>query len=808
MRRTTLLFRMMCMTLTVMLLLCGTAVSSAEEAPAEEARTERECSFFDAIRSVWFYVPATVPDTVQVLEWSEPARFTDDNGIEFANSCSIEFAEGDIFLQDALSYRTYYTSFYDSNGMLQEDIPVMELYVDNSRLNMPGEAVFHVRLESEHYVDEEDVALHVLSWNEQPAVMPGEAQQTLYVGLGETIGSGSIADRVMDVREEEIIADFESRGIAIAPSPYRTLSIGLPQDTAVVSRTESSLEGGANKEEEIEALDYGNVYIGIRYDRGNIRYEDGTQIVVPGYRLIGPNTIAPGETAQYALANGSEYSGRTFSLSTEGEAVTLDQEAMTLTVAKDTPTGTAFTLTATPSDGGDPVTLKGTVSYGLIAEEAFENVEYREGFSVPVMSDEEKYETGFNSRVGSLICDTKDETAPVVTAVIYTVAGLNQFAEDPSIAERVYRQADTEGLQITADETVEIDGHPARIITGNTTETFPIGLLYYVRNNRVLIAQVRSYPATEDSTAELPQVTMNDMKAIAERILYDPEKASVTLEDGAVTITAKGGEKEATLSGGQTLLLTAVFANPDRVNRRAGNNSVLWAVTDPSTGEAPADVTVDDRGRVTAGKNLNEVRQVVVSVFSPYFQTSAEYPVTVVPSVSKIQADPEKIYLYLGTDTEQTVRAIVEPEKAPLTGLTWIVRKRGITEFTDNGDGTATFRPVGRGSTAVTVTESGGKKTKFMVCVVEPVKEVNLTVRGQSKPGNAMTVRAELLPKNVGNKQLEWSLDVGEEIATIDSDGVIRIAKTAPISTVMTVTCTALGAPEPVSATMQITVEE
>jgi len=52
---------------------------------------------------------------------------------------------------------------------------------------------------------------------------------------------------------------------------------------------------------------------------------------------------------------------------------------------------------------------------------------------------------------------------------------------------------------------------------------------------------------------------------------------------------------------------------------------------------------------------------------------------------------------------------------------------------------------------------------------------------------------------------VEWTLDVGGDIATI-TKGKVKISKTAPEGTVITVTCTAVGAPEPVVKTVQITV--
>ena len=70
-----------------------------------------------------------------------------------------------------------------------------------------------------------------------------------------------------------------------------------------------------------------------------------------------------------------------------------------------------------------------------------------------------------------------------------------------------------------------------------------------------------------------------------------------------------------------------------------------------------------------------------------------------------------------------------------------------------------------------------------------------------------MTVSAALEPKKAGSKNLEWSLDVDESVATVNAKGQVKIAKEAAAGTVITVTCKALGAPEPVIGTLQITVE-
>ena len=54
---------------------------------------------------------------------------------------------------------------------------------------------------------------------------------------------------------------------------------------------------------------------------------------------------------------------------------------------------------------------------------------------------------------------------------------------------------------------------------------------------------------------------------------------------------------------------------------------------------------------------------------------------------------------------------------------------------------------------------------------------------------------------------MEWYLDVDEGIATV-KNGVVQISEDAPVGTVITVTCVATGAKEPVESRIQFVVEE
>ena len=179
-----------------------------------------------------------------------------------------------------------------------------------------------------------------------------------------------------------------------------------------------------------------------------------------------------------------------------------------------------------------------------------------------------------------------------------------------------------------------------------------------------------------------------------------------------------------------------------------------------------------------------------------------------IPAVTALAVDPAEINLYEGCDKAETVRATVAPDTIPLNLLSWTLAKEGFAEMTAAEDGAVSLKALKAGKTTVTVTEPGGKKAAVKVNVFVPVEDVELQVTGKQIPGGTVTVKTTISPKNAGKKDLEWSLDVGEDIATVNSKGQVKIAKTAPAGTVITVTCKALGAPEPVVKTVSFEVAE
>ena len=390
-----------------------------------------------------------------------------------------------------------------------------------------------------------------------------------------------------------------------------------------------------------------------------------------------------------------------------------------------------------------------------------------------------------------------------------TVGELPVYAEDAGAAERIYDGTDLLDAQILHTESFELDGHPGRYVlvrASGGNGDYSIGFIFYARNRTMLRARVFSEPAEGTEWEELPKASLTDLQALAERIVYDPSPEDTAEADGALTAEPKNGSD--ILTAGKKTQFTYSFLYPDRVkeyDRKLKPDAVSWAVTDTATGEAPDGVTINRNGLLSADRGIQEAREVTVTVSSDFFHTSATYDITVLPAATKMRTEPAEVFLYSGSSEGAEVKAVLEPETVPPLGITWKASREGIVEVIPGDGGTVTLFPKAAGKISVTATEPGGRKASVRVSVAEPVTDLQLTVSGRQIPGGTVNVRADIIPRNAGNRKLEWSVDAGGDIAVI-ADGRVRISKDAPEGTVITVTCTAVGADEPVVRTVQITV--
>ena len=430
-----------------------------------------------------------------------------------------------------------------------------------------------------------------------------------------------------------------------------------------------------------------------------------------------------------------------------------------------------------------------------------------------------------------------DKTTKQIVYNEFTVKSLTTFYEDPEQAQVCYNSTQVDG-RITEKESILIDGHPAQIVLYdqyNQKNLFyaHCGVVFYVRQNRLLqvrmISQSSKYYIQPE---EIPAVTMEDMRKIAEHISYDVSQAPVTEEDVAVRITPK--TEQQTVSAGKSIELDAEFVNPEKAKKESNSTNYdrfTWSVIDAQTGEAVDAVQLNttkikydrrpgvERGRATAASlskptshqkvqvlnKLDRVIQAEIVAESASFHTKAVYPVLLLPKIRKMSLEPKDTTLYAGSDGTAELHLTIEPADIPFVDLSWSVSREGIVEVQPGKNGTAAVKPLARGTVKVTVTGPEGKKAAAGFKVIDPVESIELSLSGTAKAGKKVNVKADLLPRTAGVKDVEWSLDVEESIATVNTKGVVSIAKDVPAGTVITVTCRATGAPAPVVA--QITLE-
>ena len=389
-----------------------------------------------------------------------------------------------------------------------------------------------------------------------------------------------------------------------------------------------------------------------------------------------------------------------------------------------------------------------------------------------------------------------------VYANIYDSESPFRYAEDPVTAEAEIRDdfaKAAKGQKDVEEEFIDLDGHPVGLMTYDMNGAFG-GRIAYVRNTRYLM--ITAYVFSKDPEK---RITLDDMKALALRIGYDETRAPFTAAKATFTVKSKDGTER--ITAGKSLQMEAVFDDRENISKKLKNDTVNWAVVNAATGEEDPAATITPQGQLKVDRSLGAPVELEVKGTSAVYGTEAACRIFATPVITGVNVEPAELFFYVGTDEPQTVKAAPVPDTVPPEGITWTPAKEGTVEITPLEDGAVSIRPLAAGKATITVAEPSGKSAKLSVSVVPPVETVELTVKGSAKAGGTVTVSAALEPKDAGNKAVEWSLDVGEDVATITAKGQVKISKDAPAGTIITVTCTALGAPEPVTATAEIEVQ-
>lgn len=487
--------------------------------------------------------------------------------------------------------------------------------------------------------------------------------------------------------------------------------------------------------------------------------------------------------------------------------------------------------------------LGNNVAYGIVdAREILDNASYftdtHDGFTVPLLTGDEWHNGDPQKKTYGKYSSYYSKESPAVIMNEFSISRVSMFCEDREAAMNCYASAQINGRDIVKEE-VQIDGHPAVIAIydfyGRNGFSQHCGVLFYVRQNRLLKIQLYTKHRFQEYVRlnDLPTITLDDMRKIAEQVSYDISQAPVREEDLAVTVTAEDGSQ--LLHAGKKIVLDASFVNPQKAVSEAEGvssktNLFSWYVIDTATGEKIDDVlfsksnvvieksTRGDYGRaksippsdhktMTVSGRLNRVIYAEIVAESLTLHTKGRYPIILAPALKNITVSPEKMTFYAGSDETAEAKTILNPESIPLTGLEWKAAKDGIAEVIPGENGTATIKPISKGTVKVIVTEPGGKKATVTVNVIDPVEKIELSASGKSRPGGKVNIKATLLPKTAGVKDVEWSIDADESTAKINKNGVVTITREAQAGMVLTVTCRALGAPEPVIGQISITIE-
>lgn len=771
---------------------------SGEQAVAEGTASVSVYGLDDGFFT-WCYAAGSIPDEVGLQEYATPVWLyrtsagADDPDRETRLDCRIDFSWGDGMLKDAVQLRA------------GEDGP--EVYIDNEAIRYPGEAVFHIELEGENLRAERYFTLRVLSWQDYAPITVLQQAASVSLRKEETFDEQKLLSAVIENRIEAIAHTLKRTGAEFAADPAEKAEYILvePEDLPEGSFTVSRMDTWYGTASDWTVHAYGSFAMKAVFSFSNICCSIPVTINVSSCSIEGPRILKPGDRGKYEINDREMTEERAYTWRVDGTGVELDGEAGVVHVSAENPPYT-FTLVAVP-DGDEPeISMEIGVTDGVMRD--YETTPYssESGFSFQVLSDREQ---GFRwgKTADGIGAKREDEHSGEVLYEEFIITNLADYRENPEDAKAYYdvHPINTPGV-ITAQEDFLMGGHPARITLlewGNAPRISYIGELCYVRNNTVLTVYLKSIPP-RDARTEPAKVTLADMHLIARGIRYDESRTELIQDDGAFIVQCKEGLTE--ISAGARLNYTVKFDSP-RVKGDAGKTAVSWAVVNAETGETPAEVAINEKGQLTTAREISRVLNLKVVAESLTFHTRAEASLTVVPALIRMDPEPREVLLYLTADAVATVRIVMTPEAVPPVGLDWSCGKKNFVDITPLEDGIAEIRPLTIGKGTVTVTEPGGKSTRFWVDVQMPVTSLDLSVRETVKAGGMLQVYATILPKTASNRTVEWSVNVSKETAYITPQGMLKVHKGVAPGTQIQVTCTAVGAPEPLAAVITITVE-
>ena len=647
-----------------------------------------------------------------------------------------------------------------------------------------GEAVFHLTLKSEHYRMENDYKLEVVPFPENAlspkaggeiVIAPGKDYTVQDLAAMACTLTPALSDKLYDLI-------FEKKDV---------LWCGSAEE--LVRRYQS--EGRRELTGRLDLFS-GNALFSIP----KVKVKQGAGLIV-----IGPSAVCPGANVMYFVSHTKGKSSVPEDCILTAEGAAIDPEGR-VRIGEEAKPGEQFVITASSEEAGLKTPLTVTVKECVWTAPSWTEVTAY-GVTLPIPYGGNAPEVPEPKHYEYDLKEGKESAYDNIDLRIGNLEGYVHY-DVYVIPEKEIRNhsGDVEGTQqnwlkeknyITDTGFMYINGFRAAYIT----DYKEFDKEYAVWNGDAVTVAGRyriavSYWFSGDVQDGILLFDKDFLMDTLSRIRIDDKPVEIIDHEPAPELIQEEGITET--CGGATVRYSAGPADPVY-------GKVVWEITDIK-GKATKAATISN-GVVKAG-NVKKAERVVVKARYQNCLQTASMELKIWPGVKKISLQASDDFLYLGSDDSLILNVSGDPEETKLIGLSWSMNKEGIAELKDNGDGTAVLTPVMPGSVTVMVTDAAGKKATAKATVTDkPVTSAEITMKGEAAPGKTVTLSAKLTPDKAARKDVTWSIDADESIATISAKGQLKIAKDAPAGTVIRVTCTALGAAQPIEATMDLTIE-
>lgn len=263
--------------------------------------------------------------------------------------------------------------------------------------------------------------------------------------------------------------------------------------------------------------------------------------------------------------------------------------------------------------------------------------------------------------------------------------------------------------------------------------------------------------ATVDSKGNVKGVSKGETKIIVQSVQNPDAICEVAVKVKRAVASVSLNAKEITIFSGNTMELKATLAPAD-----ADNLEVTWSTSDESIAR------VNAKGGVTGVKG----GVATITATSVDSGKTATCKVTVRQSPEEITLNKKTITL--NVNTSETLVATVLPENTYNKAVTWSSSDETVATVDKNGKVTSHKT----GECKIIAKASDDKiiaECKVRVFVLAEKVQLNTTLMTMQK-GQALTLKATVLPENASEKAVTWTSS-DESIVKVDKNGKVTTLK-------------------------------